>query len=61
MGGGLEGGDDLGGVLYLDTIGTLSRAIHGGMPNNVNEAYVESRANNMASPKWQQHGQTLFD
>jgi 2-hydroxychromene-2-carboxylate isomerase len=33
----------------------------GGVHNNVNEAYVESRANNMASPKWQQLGQSLFD
>ena len=33
----------------------------GGVHNNVNEAYVESRANNMGSPKWQQLGQSLFD
>lgn len=33
----------------------------GGVHNNVNEAYVEARANNMASPKWQQLGQSLMD
>tara|TARA_R110001599_G_scaffold325504_1_gene537696 strand:+ start:68306 stop:68926 length:621 start_codon:yes stop_codon:yes gene_type:complete len=33
----------------------------GGVHNNVNAAYVEARANNMASPKWQQLGQSLMD
>jgi 2-hydroxychromene-2-carboxylate isomerase len=33
----------------------------GGVHNAVNEAYVDARANNMASPKWQQLGQSLMD
>lgn len=33
----------------------------GGVHNNVNQDYVEARANNMASPKWQQLGQSLMD
>lgn len=33
----------------------------GGVHNQVNEKYVESRANDMASPKWQQLGQSLMD
>ncbi len=33
----------------------------GGVHNNVNEKYVESRANDMASPKWRQLGQSLMD
>lgn len=33
----------------------------GGVHNAVNEAYVDARANNMASPRWQQLGQSLMD
>lgn len=33
----------------------------GGVHNNVNEKYVQSRANDMAGPKWQQVGQSLMD
>lgn len=33
----------------------------GGIHNQVNSAYVESRANDMASPKWRQLGQSLMD
>lgn len=33
----------------------------GGVHNQVNEAYVEARANNAASPKWRQLGQSLMD
>lgn len=33
----------------------------GGVHNEVNQKYVESRANDTASPKWQQLGQSLFD
>lgn len=33
----------------------------GGIHNQVNQAYVEARANNMTSPKWQQLGQSLMD
>jgi 2-hydroxychromene-2-carboxylate isomerase len=33
----------------------------GGVHNTVNEAYVDARANNITSPKWQQLGQSLMD
>ncbi len=33
----------------------------GGVHNEVNEAYVEARANNITSPKWRQLGQSLMD
>lgn len=33
----------------------------GGVHNQVNEAYVESRANNQGSPKWRQLVQSLHD
>jgi 2-hydroxychromene-2-carboxylate isomerase len=33
----------------------------GGVHNTVNKAFVEERANSMASPKWQQFGQSLMD
>ncbi|NNC99621.1 MAG: 2-hydroxychromene-2-carboxylate isomerase [Gammaproteobacteria bacterium] len=33
----------------------------GGIHNQVNEAYVDARANNMSGPKWQQLGQSLMD
>ncbi|MFQ3323229.1 MAG: 2-hydroxychromene-2-carboxylate isomerase [Pseudomonadales bacterium] len=45
----------------LDTTIIWRPFLVGGVHNNVNEAYVESRANSMASPKWQQLGQSLFD
>ena len=33
----------------------------GGVHNTVNETYVEARANDISSPKWQQLGQSLMD
>ena len=33
----------------------------GGVHNKVNDTYLEARANDMASPKWQQLGQSLMD